>query len=108
MIEILIIIAVVRAFARKAEEKNLSKNLWGFIGAASYYVPILLTSFLILPGLALSGFIEVTDETAFTVMAIFVNIIVGVSCCLVAYQILKNQKTREPEAAKDILDHGLS
>ncbi|MEO1712943.1 MAG: hypothetical protein AAFU60_06370, partial [Bacteroidota bacterium] len=80
----------------------------GFIGAASYYVPILLTSLLILPALVLNGFIQVTDEKALKMMAIFVNIIVGVGCCMVAYQILKNQKTKEPEAAKDILDHGLS
>lgn len=41
MLEILVIIAVVKAFGKKAEEKNLNKTMWKWIGGLSYYVPIL-------------------------------------------------------------------
>jgi len=104
MIEIIIIIAVVKAFAGLAEEKNLNKTLWGFIGAASYYIPILLMSFVILPALVVNGIITVESETSITIMAVIANIIAGVLCCLIAYSILKNKTPYVDESMEDILD----
>ena len=107
MLEIIVIIAVVKAFAKLAEEKKLNKNLWGFIGAASYYLPILLMSFMILPALVVSGVIPFTDETSFMVLSVFVNLLTGILCCLIAYQVLKNKKINPETTDLDILDQDL-
>lgn len=107
MIEILVVIAVVRAFVRKAEEKKLNKTLWGFIGAASYYIPVLLTGLIVLPLLVVNGIISVGSETQFLIMSVFINILIGVLCCFVAYQILKNKEVQTKPINTEILDDEL-
>ena len=89
MLEILIIIAVVKGFCSVAEGKGRSKGLWGTIGALSYYVPILLMSFLVLPALVAAGALPfVTQDNVFFV-AILINLGTGILCCLVAYMVLR-------------------
>jgi len=107
MLEIIVIIAVVKAFGKLAEEKGLNKTLWSFIGAASYYGPILLMSFVILPALIMNGTFSVNDETTAILLSVVINLATGIICCLVAYQILKNQKNNTNEVNDDILDHGI-
>jgi len=92
MLEILIMIAVVKAFVKQAKDKNLNKNLWGFIGAASYYIPVLVMGLLILPQLVLNGFIDVASEGSYMVMAVIVNLFTGAFCCMIAYGVLYNMK----------------
>ena len=107
MIEIIVIIAVVKAFIKQAEEKNLNKVLWGIIGAASYYIPVLLISLVIFPYLVISGMIPATDETTLTIMIVVANIIGGVICCSIAYQLLKSKKVYLDETDVNILDHNI-
>ncbi len=97
MIEILIMIAVVKMFTKKAEEKKLSKGLWGFIGAASYYIPVLLVGFLILPNLVENGTIEVKSEMDGMIKGVLISVGVGAIGCVIAYQILK----RQPDAISE-------
>jgi len=85
----------------------MNKTLWGIIGAASYYIPILLMSFVILPMLITNGTITITDETSITFLAIGLNLAVGIICCSIAYQILKNMKPNVDESVVDILDHNM-
>lgn len=92
MIEILIMIAVVKAFAKRAKEKNFNKTLWGFIGAASYYVPVLLMGLWIFPNMVLNGSVQISSEGAYMVMSIVINLITGVICCGIAYSVVCNLK----------------
>lgn len=104
MLEILIIVAVVRAFVRLAKEKKLNKGLWGFIGAASYYVPILITSFVIFPYLVEAGIYTPSTETEVYLVVILTNIVVGITCCFIAYRILKSQPSKDATLEEDIID----
>jgi len=104
MLEILIIILVVRAFVRVAKEKKLSPGLWGFIGAASYYIPILLLSFVIFPYLVEAGFYSPKSEAEVYIVVILSNIIVGILCCFIAYRILKGQPSRAKMADDNVID----
>ncbi len=103
MIEILIIIAVVKMFTKQAESKGLNKNLWGFIGAASYYLPILLFTFVIMPELIMSGVLDFSTETEIRVAAVLMNLAIGIICCIIAYQILKSRPTQIEEDS-EVLD----
>ncbi len=108
MLEILIIIAVVKAFVKEAKAKNFNKTLWGIIGATSYYIPIFLMSFIVFPFLVTDGYVPITSENQYLLISILVNLVVGVSCCFVAYQILKKSKPNINEADLEILDSDLN
>jgi len=90
MIEIIVIIAVVKAFRAMAASKGLNKALWAWIGGLSYYIPVLVFGFLLLPQLFANGIIPVYSELGATFVAIFCNLIVGVLCCGGAYLYLKS------------------
>ncbi len=90
MLEILIIIAVVKVFSATAVDKARSKFLWGAIGALSYYVPLLLMSFFLLPLLVNSGVLPFVTRENYFVVGIVFNLITGVACCMIAFLILKN------------------
>ncbi|MEL7500305.1 MAG: hypothetical protein AAFN77_22100 [Planctomycetota bacterium] len=98
MLEIIIIIAVVRGFSSVAEKKGRSKVLWGFIGALSYYVPILLMSFLILPIMMDAGMLPfITLDNAFFI-GILINLASGVACCFAAYLVLRGLSNLKEDA----------
>ena len=105
MLEIIIMIGVVRMFVNKAKEKNLPHVLWGIIGAASYYVPIILTSFVIMPALVQNDTIVFTSESQVYVTLLLTNLAVGVSCCIIAYQVLKRLDSGNEEST--ILDENV-
>lgn len=107
MIEILIIIAVVRQFRKLAEAKKLNPTTWAWIGALSYYIPILLMSFLVFPMLINTGLISFSDETMFSVYAVLGNLAVGIIGCFIAYTILKNRESGMSVENTDILDADL-
>lgn len=104
MIEIIVMIAVVRAFIRLAKQKGLNKTRWGIIGALSYYGPILICSIFILPVLFQMGILP-ADTTAFLGISVVINLILGVACCFAAYQYLKRLNTEPATTDNDILDH---
>ena len=89
MLEIIIIIAVVKAFSATAESKGRSKIAWGFLGALSYYGPILLMSFLLLPLMVQLGMLPFITQDNYFFVSILTNLAAGILCCLVTYQILK-------------------
>jgi len=94
-------------FAKLAAEKNLNKNVWGFIGAASYYIPVLLMGFVIFPALISQGIINISTEGQYMGVSIVVNLLTGVLCCMIAYQVLKYQKDGLPENDGSILDQNI-
>ena len=103
MIEILVIILVVRAFSRTAAEKNLNKVLWGIIGALSYYIPVLVFGFVILPSIVESG--TLGDGIGMLLLSVLINITVGAITCFIAYQVLKSQDARvDPNATGSPFD----
>lgn len=103
MLEILIVIAVVKGFCSVADGKGRSKGVWGTIGALSYYLPILLMSFLIFPSLlAAKALPFVTQDNVF-VIAILTNLGVGILCCFIAYMVLRGMSdlNHNPYARSD-------
>jgi hypothetical protein len=82
---------------RTAESKGLNKGLWGFIGAASYYGPLLLFGYGIAPILIENGTLEFDSLQSAQISLVAMNIAVGITCCVIAYQILKNQPVQEVE-----------
>ena len=104
MIEILVIIAVVKAFKAMAELKGLNKSLWAWIGGLSYYIPVLLFGFLILPLLFENGIIKVESEIGATFLAVFLNLIVGIVCCGGAYLYLKSRPSVTANSDLNIID----
>lgn len=104
MIEILVIIAVVKAFGKKAEEKNLNSSTWKWIGGLSYYVPILLMSFIVLPFLAEQGIIQVYSESEAIFMSLMINLVTGILCCVAAYSFLSSLPVNVEPTSSDLLD----
>ena len=99
MLEILIIIAVVKAFCALAVDKGRSKALWGFVGALSYYGPLLLMSFFLLPMLVGSGMLPFITRDNYFFVGIIINLVTGVLCCLVTYGILKSLPGADAKSA---------
>lgn len=87
MLEIILIVAVVRVFNAKAKEKQLNPNLWGFIGGVSYYAPILLMTYILLPSLIEYGWLEIRDRGDLFFYSLLFNLGIGVASCFVAYLI---------------------
>jgi len=108
MLEIIIIVAVVKAFTKKAKEKNFNKVLWGFIGAGSYYIPILIMSFVVFPYLIDNAVFNFSSQTQFLIISILINLALGISCCFIIYQVLKNAKANLAESDSNILDSELT
>ncbi len=97
MIELIIMIAVVKMFTKKAQEKNLSKGLWGFIGAASYYIPVLIVGFWLLPELVENGTIELKSESDAMIKGVLYSVAAGAFFCILAYQVLRRQPDADDE-----------
>ena len=92
MLEIIIMIAVVRAFYRTAVSKKLNGYAWGTIGALSFYIPVLIMGLGLLPMLVKNGTLEIHSQGQAIFMAFIFNAITGTVCCLTAWNILKRQK----------------
>ena len=89
MIEILIVIAVVKAFCSLAESKGRSKVFWGIVGAFSYYGTVLLMSLFILPVLVESGILGFINQGNAFGYALAFNLGAGIFVCAFAYCLLK-------------------
>ena len=93
MIELIIVVLVVRMFTKKASEKGLNKVVWGIIGALSYYVPVLLVGFLLLPSLIESGTLDFSSVGTAVAVSLLITLGTGVLCCVGAYRILLSQNS---------------
>ena len=104
MVEILVIIAVVKAFRAMAELKGLNRALWAWIGGLSYYIPVLIFGFIILPILFEKGIIPVRSVTGATILGVLLNLIVGIICCGSTYIFLKSKPNATSNSDLDIID----
>jgi hypothetical protein len=87
MLEIFIMIGVVLWFSRTAKAKGQSGALWGFLGAISYYGPVLLFGWVIYPALV-QGYVTQQNHGSVVIIGLVLNIAIGISCCLLARYIL--------------------
>ena len=94
MLEILIMIGVIGWFARTAKKQGRNGVLWGFIGAISYYGPVLLFGWVIYPYL-ITGYVTYSNQTTFIIVGVLLNIAVGVGCCFLARNILLSKAKAE-------------
>ena len=104
MLEIIVIIAVIKAFKAMAEKKGLNRGLWAWIGGLSYYIPVLVFGLLIAPMLFEAGIIPVYSEIGATFVAILLNLIVGFLCCGGAYLYLKSRPNLTASSDPTIID----
>ena len=91
MLELIIMIGVIGWFYRTA--KNYGKNgvSWGVIGAISYYIPVLIMSFFIVPSILIGihGFLPRF------VIDILLSVGAGIGCCYLARTVLVNSLARQ-------------
>lgn len=91
MIEIIIMIGVIGWFARTAKGKGKNGFLWGFIGAISYYGPILVFGRLIYPEIV-RGSINYDNQFGYMALGLVLNLAIGIGCCLLSRKILLSKE----------------
>jgi len=87
MLELIIMTGVIAWFARTAKSKERSGALWGFIGAVSYYVPVLIIGRVVYPELV-KGQIRSDNVIQYMVLGLVLTIGVGIASCLLARIVL--------------------
>ena len=90
MLEIIVVIAVVKAFASLAQSKNRNKFVWGTIGALSYYIPVLTMGLVLFPILVQAGLLPFVTQNNAVLVNIGLNLVAGILCCTLAYVLLKS------------------
>jgi hypothetical protein len=90
MLEIIIMIGVVGWFARTAKQIGRNGVAWGAMGALSYYVPMLVCSWLIFPAI-LRPFLTYDNQTGLQLLDVALSVLVGIGCCVALRQILSAQ-----------------
>ena len=93
MIEIIIMIGVIGWFAKTAERQGKRWVLWGFIGAISYYGPVLVFGLVIYPAL-IRGSVTSANLGIYQIMGIALDLAVGIGGCLFARQRLLSKEDR--------------
>jgi hypothetical protein len=91
MIEIIIMIGVIGWFARTAKSKGKNGFLWGFIGAISYFGPVLVFGKLIFPEIV-KGSVTYDNQFGYMALGTVLNLAIGIGCCLFARKILLSQE----------------
>jgi hypothetical protein len=111
MLEIFIMIGVIAWFARTASSLGKSGFLWGFIGAISYYGPVVVFGRFIYPEMV-RGVVTYENQGLLTVGGVALSVAVGAGCCFIARQILlaaenaqmiKESASRKPLEGKVLL-----
>ena len=87
MLEALVMIGVIGWFARTAKAKGKNGFLWGFIGAISYYGPVLVFGYGIYPQIIRDS-VTVSNIGSYMIVGVLLNLAIGICCCLVARRIL--------------------
>ncbi len=98
MLEIIFLTFVIWVFSKKAKTKRLSGMLWGIIGTLSYYVPLVLVSFYVVPHV-------VTDHSGIGPVSLstLLSLAGGILGSAIAYLIMRAQPDGTP-AHPDVLD----
>ena len=91
MIEIIIMIGVIGWFARTAKSKGANGLLWGFIGAISFYGPVLVFGRVIYP-VIVKGSVTYDNQVSYMIVGVLLNLAIGISCCLLAREILLREE----------------
>jgi hypothetical protein len=87
MLEIIVMIGVIGWFARKAKEEGENAVLWGFIGAISYYGPVLIFGRLVYPAI-IRGSITYDNQMGYIVLGVILTLAIGIGCCFLASKML--------------------
>lgn len=100
MLEIIVVIFVVRSFMRLAHDKGYKRAIWGLIGAASFFVPILLAGFILGIVLAMQGKENEVDQ--YRMLAVVIELVGGILASFIAYKLLsrlpdKHEAFSDPE-----------
>lgn len=93
MLEILIMLGVIRWFTTTAQTQGKSGSLWGFIGAASYYGPVLLIGTFIFPEIV-RGKVTPDNQFSFVAMGLAASVTGGIICCFIARQMLLSRSAK--------------
>jgi hypothetical protein len=97
MLEIIIMIGVVGWFYRTAKQIGHNGALWGAMGALSYYVPMLVCSWLVFPTV-LRPFLTYDNQTWLQLLDVALSLAVGIGCCVALRQILSAQVRAQQSA----------
>jgi uncharacterized membrane protein YccC len=96
----IVIIAIIIAFANKAGELGLNKFLWGAIGFAAYFLTQFVAGVIMALVFDMMGQnIEDVSEMALN----FVGIIIGAICAYIAYQQMPKYAQKDQHALEDDL-----
>jgi hypothetical protein len=90
MLEIIIMIGVVGWFYRTARQIGRNGVAWGAMGALSYYVPMLICSWLVFPAF-LRPYLTYSNQTELQILDVALSVLVGIGCCVALRQILSAQ-----------------
>lgn len=90
MLEIIIMIGVVGWFYRTARQIGHNGVAWGAMGALSYYVPMLICSWLVFPAI-LRPYLTYSNQTELQLLDVALSVLVGIGCCVALRQILSAQ-----------------
>jgi len=91
MVEIIVMIGVIGWFARTAKSKGKNGLLWGFIGAISYYGPVLVFGRVIYPGIV-KGSVTYDNQVGYIIVGVLLNLAIGIGCCYLARKILLSKE----------------
>ncbi len=91
MIEIIVMIGVIGWFARTAKGKGKNWLLWGFIGAISYYGPVLVFGRVIYPEIV-KGNVTYDNQATYMIVGLLLNLAIGIGCCFLARKILLSKE----------------
>jgi hypothetical protein len=80
-------IGVIGWFARTAKVKGQGGFLWGFIGAISYYGPVLIFGRVLYPEIV-KGSVTYDNQGSYMIVGILLNLTIGIGCCFLARKIL--------------------
>lgn len=103
MLEILLLLFLVHQFAQMAFDKGYPRVLWGFIAVASYCGPILLLDLVIVPLLIENG--TIIPPANMGIILVGVNLILGVTCCMIAYYILRRMPDKAAVPNPEIMEN---
>ena len=90
MLEIIIMIGVVGWFYRTARQIGRNGVAWGAMGALSYYVPMLICSWLVFPAF-LRPYLTYSNQTELQLLDVALSVLVGIGCCVALRQLLSAQ-----------------
>jgi hypothetical protein len=92
MIELIIMAGVVYWYFQAARRNGRNGWLWGFVGALSYYMPMLLVAIVIAPAIIFSlAPMGPGDEGFYSFLSVAIGVVTGVTCCVLLKRAMERQ-----------------